>query len=287
VAKVTRGGSPTIRRRELGALLRALRTEHGLTAEEVTARLLFSPTKLSRIETGQSGASARDIRDLCQLYDVTDPRERENLMTLAREGKQRGWWQDYAILYGTYVGLEAEASSIDIYQSAVVPGLLQTEEYVRAMLQTQVPPFSLEEIQQRVQTRLTRQDLLTPGEDTRLQYHAVLDEAALHRRVGGPQVMAAQLRRLAESAEQPNVRVQVLPFEAGAHPAMESNFCILTLDQPLVSDVVYVEGLVGNVYLEKQSDVERYRRVFSRLRAIALNEPDSISLITRLAASYT
>ena len=287
MAKVTRGGSPTIRRRELGALLRALRAEHGLTAEEVTARLLFSPTKLSRIETGQSGASARDIRDLCQLYDVTDPRELENLMTLAREGKQRGWWQDYAILYGTYVGLEAEASSIDIYQSGVVPGLLQTEEYVQAMLQTQVPPFSLEEIQQRVQTRLTRQDLLTPGEDTRLQYHAVLDEAALHRRVGGPQEMAAQLRRLAQSAEQTNVRVQVLPFEAGAHPAMESNFCILTFDQPLVSDVVYVEGLVGNLYLEKQSDVERYRRVFSRLRAIALNEPDSISLITRLAASYT
>ena len=287
MAKVARGGSPTIRRRELGALLRALRTEHGLTAEEVTARLLFSPTKLSRIETGQSGASARDIRDLCQLYNVTDPRELENLMTLAREGKQRGWWQDYAILYGTYVGLEAEASSIDIYQSGVVPGLLQTEEYVRAMLKTQVPPFSPEEIQQRVQTRLTRQDLLTPGEDTRLQYHAVLDEAALHRRVGGPQEMAAQLRRLAQSAEQPNVRVQVLPFEAGAHPAMESNFCILTLDQPLVSDVVYVEGLVGNVYLERPPDVERYRQVFSRLRTIALNEPDSISLITRLAASYT
>lgn len=155
------------------------------------------------------------------------------------------------------------------------------------MLQTQVPPFNPEEIQQRVQTRLTRQDLLTPGEDGRLQYHAILDEAALRRRVGGPQVMAAQLRRLAESAAQPNVRVQVLPFEAGAHPAMESNFCILALDQPLVSDVVYVEGLVGNIYLERPADVERYRRVFSRLRTMALNEADSISLITRLAASYT
>jgi transcriptional regulator with XRE-family HTH domain len=277
VAKVTRGGSPTIRRRELGALLRALRTEHGLTAEEVTDRLLFSPTKLSRIETGQSGASARDIRDLCQLYDVTDPRELENLTTLAREGKQRGWWQDYALPYGTYVGLEAEASSIDVYQSGVVPGLLQTE----------VPPFSPEEMQQRVQARLTRQDLLAPAEDGRLQYRAVLDEAALHRRVGGPLVMAAQLRRLAESAEQPNVRVQVIPFEAGAHPAMESDFNILTLDQPLVSDVVYVEGLIGNVYLERPPDVERYRQIFSRLRTIALNEPDSISLIKRLAASYT
>jgi transcriptional regulator with XRE-family HTH domain len=284
---VARGGSPTIRRRELGVLLRTLRTDHGLTAEEVTEQLLFSPTKLSRIETGQSGASARDIRDLCELYGVTDPVQRENLMTLAREGKQRGWWQDYALPYATYVGLEAEASSIDVYQSAVVPGLLQTEEYVRAMLRTQAPPFSHEEIEQRVQARLTRQDLLMQGESAPLRYHAVLDEAALRRQVGGQQVMGAQLRRLADSAEQSNVHVQVIPFEAGAHPAMESDFCILMFDQPLVSDVVYVEGLVGNIYLERPADIERYRQVFSRVQTIALDESSSVSLITRLAASYT
>jgi transcriptional regulator with XRE-family HTH domain len=139
---VARGGSPTIRRRELGALLRTLRADHELTAEEVTTRLLFSPTKLSRIETGQSGASPRDIRDLCDIYQVTDPGERERLMALAREGKQRGWWQDYDLPYATYVGLETEAVSIDAYQSGGVPGLLQTEEYARAMLRAEVPPFS-------------------------------------------------------------------------------------------------------------------------------------------------
>ncbi len=125
---MTRGGSPTVRRRELGALLRKLRADRGLTAEEVTERLLFSPTKLSRIETGQSGASPRDIRDLCDLYEVADPPEREHLMLLAREGKQRGWWQDYDLPYATYVGLEAEAALINVYQSGAVPGLLQTEE---------------------------------------------------------------------------------------------------------------------------------------------------------------
>jgi Domain of unknown function (DUF5753) len=155
------------------------------------------------------------------------------------------------------------------------------------MLQTQVPPFSPEEFEQRVQARLTRQDLLTQGESAPLRYHAVLDEAALHRQVGGQQIMAAQLRQLAASAELSNVHVQVIPFEAGAHPAMESNLSIPIFDQPLVSDVVYVEGLVGNIYLERPADIERYRQVFSRLRTMALNESSSVSLITRLAASYT
>jgi Domain of unknown function (DUF5753)/Helix-turn-helix domain len=257
-----------------------------MTAEEVTEQLLFSPTKLSRIETGQSGASARDIRDLCELYEVSDI-DRDNLTALAREGKQRGWWQDYALPYATYVGLEAEANSIDVYQSGVVPGLLQTEEYVRAMLRTQVPPFSQQELQQRVRARLTRQDLLSPGDAGGLGYHAVLDEAALHRRVGGEHVMATQLARLIEFARQPNIDVLVIPFEAGAHPAMESDFCILNFDQPFVSDVVYIEGLVGNIYLEKPGDIERYQQVFSRLRALALSQHESNSLIKRIAESYT
>lgn len=280
---MTSSGSPTIRRRELGALLRKLRADHGLTAEEVTARLLFSPTKLSRIETGQSGASPRDIRDLCILYNVTDPAEREHLMALAREGKQRGWWQEYELPYATYVGLEAEAVSIDDYLSGAVPGLLQTEKYIRAMLQTQVPPFSPEEVEQRVVARLTRQALL--AQSGGLRYHVVLDEAATRRQVGGPQVMSTQLRHIAESAELPNVTVQVLPFEAGAHQAMESNFSILKFEQPLISDIVYVQGLVGNIYLERPADLKRYNEIFSHICKIALNPADSISLLNRISAS--
>jgi transcriptional regulator with XRE-family HTH domain len=283
-AKVTSAGSPTIRRRELGALLRKLRADLGLTAEEVTARLLFSPTKLSRIETGQSGASARDIRDLCDLYGVTDPAEREHLMVLAREGKQRGWWQDYDLPYATYVGLEAEAASIDVYQSGAVPGLLQTEGYARAMLRVQVPPFSEQELELRVRARLTRQALLEPDDGP--SYHAVLDEAALHRVVGGPSVMRAQLERIGQAAQRSNITVQIIPLEAGAHPAMESVFSILNFEQDLVSDIVYVEGLVGNIYLERLPDLERYREIFSHLRTMALNPADSIALVTSILASY-
>ncbi len=206
-AKVTSAGSPTIRRRELGALLRKLRADLGLTAEEVTARLLFSPTKLSRIETGQSGASARDIRDLCDLYGVTDPAEREHLMVLAREGKQRGWWQDYDLPYATYVGLEAVAVSINDYQSGTVPGLIQTEDYIRAMLLAEVPPFSAQKLDQLLQARLTRQAVLGPG--STLRYHAILDEAVLHRQVGGTASCAPSWNR---SRRRPSKRT--LPFRS-------------------------------------------------------------------------
>jgi Domain of unknown function (DUF5753)/Helix-turn-helix domain len=256
-----------------------------MTAEDVTARLLFSPTKLSRIETGHSGASPRDIRDLCVLYQVTDPAQREHLMALAREGKQRGWWQDYDLPYATYVGLEAEAVAIDVYQSGAVPGLLQTEEYAHAMLVAGLPPLNAQELEQRVQARLTRQALLVQA-DRPPQYYAILDEAALRRRVGGPEVMRAQLQRISQSAQLANVTVQVIPFDMGAHPAMESVFSILSFEQPLVSDVVYVEGLVGNIYLERRPDVEKYRKIFAQLRTIALSAEDSMPLISSIAASY-
>ncbi|HYS31687.1 MAG TPA: helix-turn-helix transcriptional regulator [Streptosporangiaceae bacterium] len=281
---MTRGVSPTIRRRELGASLRKLRTDRRLSAEEVTARLLFSPTKLSRIETGQSGASQRDVRDLCDLYGVADPGERDRLMALAREGKQRGWWQDYDLPYATYVGLESEATSIKAYQSGAVPGLLQTEGYARAMLQAEVPPFSAQELKQRLEARLTRQAVL--AQNGRPRYHAIMDEAVLHRLVGGPQVMRAQLERIERSARLPDVAVQIIAYEAGAHPAMESDFSLLSFGRPLVPDIVYVEGLVGNIYLERAADLERYQRIFSHLATIALDQVGSISLINRISASY-
>jgi transcriptional regulator with XRE-family HTH domain len=283
-ARVTHGSSPTIRRRELGAVLRKLRSDHGLTVEEATARLLFSPTKLSRIETGQSGASPRDIRDLSDLYEVT-PSERERLMTLAREGKQRGWWKEYDLPYAPYVGLEAEAASIEVYNSTTVPGLLQTEDYARAMLLAEVPPFSSQELEQLVRARLTRQANLMQSQGPR--YHAVLDEGALYRHVGGRAVMRTQLNRIIEAAQRPNVTVQVISCEVGAHPAMESVFTILGFGQPLVSDTVYVEGLVGNIYRERPADLDRYKRIFEHLQTIALDGPDSVAKIGRIAARFT
>jgi transcriptional regulator with XRE-family HTH domain len=276
--------NPTLRRRELGFLLRKLRTDRGLTVEDVTERLLFSATKLSRLETGRAGASPRDMRDLCDLYQVTDPAERERLMTLAKEGKQRAWWQEYALPYQTYVGLEAEAASISDYNSDVVTGLLQVEGYARAMLEAAEPPLDPAAIKQRVEARVKRQILLT--RDDGPLFHCILDEGALRRPVGGPAVMRAQLERIIEVAGLPRVTFQLIPLDAGAHPAMDSNFVILGFEESMVNDVVYVEGLVGNIYLESVADLGRYKQMFSRLRSIALSTEDSIALATGIVEIY-
>src|SRR3984885_4171106 len=209
--------SPTVRRRELGALLRALRNQNGLTVEQAADQLLCSPSKVSRMETGHGAATPRDIRDLCNLYDVTDQTERDRLMTLAREGKQQAWWQSYDLGYATYVGLEAEAVAISDFQSSVVPGLLQTADYARAGHEGAMPRLSSEEIERRIEAKLTRQGLLTQANPP--SFRTVLDEAALHRMVGGRRVMGTQLERLIEAAHLPNVTIQIIPFTLGAHPS--------------------------------------------------------------------
>lgn len=282
--------SPTVRRRELGALLRALRNERGLTVEQVAERLLCSPSKMSRMETGHGVATPRDIRDLCDLYEVTDEAERERMMSLAREGKLQGWWQPYdlPLLYSTYVGLEAEAASIHTFQPSVVPGLLQTEEYARAVQDAAEPESSVTEftpdmVEQRVKARLRRQRLLT--ELNPLGFWAVLDEAVLHRVVGSPRIMEAQLARIAELAALQNVTIQVVSYDAGAHPALGSMFNILTFSAAVPS-VVYVEGLAGWIYIERPEDVSRYSRVFVRLCGMALGESESIDLITKIRRGY-
>jgi transcriptional regulator with XRE-family HTH domain len=278
-------GNPTLRRRELGFLLRELRHERRLSVEDVTARLLISPTKLSRLETGRTGASPRDIRDLCDLYQVTDPAERQRLMTLARQGKERGWWQEYALPYATFVGLEADATSISEYNSDLVPGLLQVEGYVRAIVPAIADsPLDEATVDQRVEARIKRQVLLM--QDDGPSFRCILDEGALRRPVGGPAVMRAQLARIIELARSPRVTFQLIPLDVGAHPGLDSTFIILDFQNPAVNDVVYVEGLVGNIYLEGAADLERYRRVFSRLQSIALSREDSIAAVRRIAAIY-
>lgn len=277
-------GSPTVRRRELGALLRALRIERGLTVEHVAAELLCSPSKVSRMETGQRGATARDIRDLCRIYGVADPAQQNRLTRLAAAGKRQGWWQGYELDYfATYVGLEEEATALSYYQSSVVPGLLQTPGYVRAIHETVVPPLSAERIHQLIEVRQTRQKLLTRRPP--LQVSVVLDEAALHRQVGGPAVMKEQLNWLAEVATWSNVAIVVIPFTAGAHAALESTFNILDFEHPAPS-LVYVEGLIGFMYLERPQDLARYRGVFEQLHAKALTPRESLDLISTMGAKY-
>lgn len=270
--------SPTVRRRELGAQLRALRTEHGLTVEQVAERLLCSPSKISRLETGQRSATLRDVRDLCVLYGITEQAERDRLMTLAREARQTAWWQSYDLRYSTFAGYEAEAITISDFQSSVVPGLLQTADYARAGHLGAFPRLSAEEIDRQIEAKLTRQRILSRPDPP--QFRAVLDEAVLHRQTGGAKVMRAQLDKLIESTRRPNVSVQVIPFTVGAHPGVESNFNILEL--PATTGIVFVEGLVGSVYLERPEDLDRYRKVFEHLQGIALSPKDTVDLITQM-----
>jgi transcriptional regulator with XRE-family HTH domain len=277
--------SPTLRRRELGALLRARRQGLGLTVDQVAERLLCSPSKVSRMETGQRGATARDVRDLCDLYGVTDPEERARITRLAAEGKQQGWWQSYELDYfATYVGLEEVATATKNFQSTTVPGLLQTADYARAMHESGVPEFTSERINQIIQARLTRQRALTKNPP--LQLWAILDEPVLHRLVGGFHVMRDQLQRMVDTAQLPNVKIQVIPFSAGAHPAMESSFDILEFGAPTQS-LVYVEGLIGYMYLERPQDLQRYEQVFDRLSDIALSPQESIELMAETTAQYS
>ena len=275
--------SPTLRRRELGALLRARRQELGLTVEQVAERLEFSPSKVSRLETGQRGATARDVRDFCDLYGVSDGGERERLVNLAREGKQQGWWQSYDLDFSTYVDLEAAAVSTRYFLSVVIPGLLQTADYARAIHEAWVPEISPERIDELVRVRLMRQELLR--REPPLAISAIFDEAALHRVVGGPSTMRSQLRQLIELAQVPNVTIRIIPYAVGAHIALESTFRILEFDDP-ARDVVFVEGLVGRIYLERAQDVARYSEVFERLTEIALSPQESIELMVQTAADY-
>ncbi len=216
---------------------------------------------------------------------MDDPGEREHLVALAQEGKAPGWWRPYDLdpQYATFVGLESEAVSISDYGAGVFPGLLQTSDYTRALYDASVPRLSPDEIAQRVEVRKRRQQVLD-GTDRPL-FTAIMDEAVLHRVVGGPTVMRDQLKRLVEAASLPNISIRVLPYGAGAHAALDSTFIILEFSAP-VPGVIYVDGLVGQIYLEREQDVQRYRRVFDQLRALSLGTEDSTELISETLGTY-
>ena len=240
---------------------------------------MCSPSKVSRMETGRGLATPRDIRDLCDLYEVTDEAERDRMMNLAKESKQQGWWYATICTYANYVGLEEAAVSIRDYDSAIVPGVLQTADYARALHEAAVPALASDVIEQRVVERLTRQQLLV--QDNPPLFWAVMDEAVLHRAVGGPMVMRAQLERIIEIARKPAVTVQVVPYEVGAHPALDSTFTILDF-AGTAPTVVYVEGLVGWIYLDRPEDVDRYHQVFARLRTMALSPQDTVDMVASI-----
>jgi transcriptional regulator with XRE-family HTH domain len=274
--------TPTVRRTQLGVRLRQLRQEQGLKLSQVAERLLVSPSKLSRLEAGTGGVKERDVRDLCEIYGVEDD-ERDHLMELAQQSREETWWQ-HKDLPERYVGLEAAASLIRDFKSDVVPGILQTDSYARAVLEVTLPegiaPSMVDDL---VTSRRTRRQVLT-GERP-VQLRVVIDEAAAHRLVGGRVVMREQLNVLVEYSKQPNIELRMLAFNGGAHPALTSNFTILHLQQPLTPDVVFIEGLFGNHYLETPDEATRYGQIFDRICDLSLSERETVGKLAAIARS--
>ncbi|SER99958.1 helix-turn-helix domain-containing protein [Actinokineospora terrae] len=277
---MTRGPSPTVRRRRLAAELRRFREAAVLTIDEVAEKLECSASKVSRIETGHVSVTPRDVRDMAELYGIVDE-QRDALVQLAREARQKGWWHAYnEVFTGAFVGLEADSSSLRAYQALIVPGLLQTPAYTRAMLRAIRPDAQPAELDMRVEARQTRQRLLTDPSPP--EYWAVMDEAVLRRLTGGPEVMVEQLRKMVEVAQLPNVTLQVVPFAVGAHAGMEAPFLILGFPDRIDPDVVYVESTANGVYLESPADVHKYSLLFDHLRAAALRPDDTVDLVQRI-----
>jgi transcriptional regulator with XRE-family HTH domain len=280
--------SPTARRRKLAAALRQLREDQHLSCADAGAAVGWSESKVSRIETGRVGLRQPDLESLLDLYQVGGE-ERTALLALRRQATHRGWWHSYADAlpkwFDDYVGLEDGAKTKLIYDNQLVPGLMQTHDYAAAITKAARPWADDDEVERQLAARATRQAVLTMADP--LQVWAVLDEAALRRTVGGAAVMGAQLRRLAELAALPNVTVQVLPFDVGAHASMGTSFNLLHFPGPGESPIVYIEDHTSSQYLESAADVERYTLVFDHLRASALPPGQSAAFIRQAADAMT
>jgi transcriptional regulator with XRE-family HTH domain len=285
---------PAVRRRKLGVELRALRTGAGLTSGEAARMVGWHQSKVSRIETGASGVKPADVRLLLDTYGVQDAQLRELLLVLAgadEGGGRHNWWHAYrGVLPPTYrdfISLESQASAMRTLETSVVPGLLQTPEYARAVTRAAVSGLADEaddadeRLDALVAVRLARQEVLHA--DPPLELSAVLDEAVLRREIGGPEVMARQLRRLVEAARLPQVRLQVLPFSAGEHIGITGPFVIFSFSSTSDLDVVVLDHLTSSLYLERKEDLQAYTEAFNALRIHALSPEESMDCIAALA----
>jgi len=274
-------GGPTVLRILLGAQLRRLRERQRITLEDAGKRIRASHSKISRMETGRVGFKDRDIADLLTLYGVTDEEERETLRALARRANVPGWWHDYSDVlphwFEAYVGLEEVAIQIRAYEVQFFPGLLQTEDYARAVILLGHDGATAREIERRVRLRMARQSVL--DRDDPPNVWAVIDEAVLRRPAGSPDVMRGQLTHLAQMAERPNITIQIIPFQTGGHSAAGGPFSILRFAEPDLPDVVYLEQLTSALYLDKPEAVDSYLRVMERVCMEAAPPADSAGII--------
>jgi transcriptional regulator with XRE-family HTH domain len=279
--------SPTVRRRRLAAELRRIREELDYTLEDVTDRLHWSASKLSRIETAKSGAKPIDVRNLLNLYHVAGP-QGEELMTLAREAEKKGWWEAYSDALqqvSAFVGLEAEAVHASQWQTQVVPGLLQTEAYAEQTILSRQPVMARPpgQIKAHVVARLHRQEVLT--QDRPLSLVTVLDESVLWRSYGGSEVMHEQLTELVRASELPNVSIRIRPFSAVQPAPTAPPFTYLDFGESLHA-VVFIELLNDSVFVENDLDTYRYSLIFNTLREQSLNDEESRKLISRIADEH-
>ncbi|HXP19569.1 MAG TPA: helix-turn-helix transcriptional regulator [Streptosporangiaceae bacterium] len=277
---------PTIRRRRLGTDLRRLREARSLKLEYVASRLGVAPSTLSRIETGKAPTRTSYLTVMLELYGVEDPVQRQLMMELAREGQRKGWWADTDELlpagFGRYLGLEAEASAVRSFRAQVIHGLLQTEDYARAVIAASRLGLAPEQVDRLVAVQLRRQDVLSRGDPIRLWL--VLDESALLRSMGPPEVMNRQLGRLLEASQRPEATVQVLRLSGGSHPVLSGSFSVLSFAEPADPDVVCAEGIRGQLQLdERGTEVRAMGQVFDALSDAALGPADSADLIRDLA----
>ena len=265
--------SPTVRQRELGVRLRELRADLGLTVEDVAEKLRCSTVKISRLENGSRPPGRGDVRDLCALYKV-DESVTADLMKLAAEARSPGWWEKYGDLdLNPYIELEQDATAITAYSMYHVHGLVQTEDYAKAMIQAIEPNMDPEIRRQRVEARMRRQELLDSQHSPRLRL--LLDEAVLCRPVGSSAVMWGQLAKLLQLVSSGKLTVQIIPFELGVYSVADINFTLLEFETGQ-SSVIYVEGLSGGQYYERETDVARYRESIKCIQDTALNPRDSI-----------
>ncbi|MFI1359950.1 helix-turn-helix domain-containing protein [Streptomyces sp. NPDC020898] len=278
---------PAVRRRKLGAELRALRARARLTSGEAARLVGWHQSKVSRIETGASGVKPADVRLLLDAYHVPDGESRELLLVLAGgdDGGRHHWWHAYrGVLPPTYrdfISLESQASTMRTLETSVVPGLLQTPEYARAMTRAAVDGLEETRLDALVEVRLARQDVLRC--DPPLALSAVLDEAVLRREVGGPGVMTRQLERLVQAARLPQVRLQILPFAAGAYIGITGPFVIFSFPSTSDLDVVVLDQMMSSLYLERKEDLQAYSEAFNTLQIHALSPEDSLDFIAGLA----
>ena len=278
------GTGPAVRRRQLMTELKRLRESTGLTQEEVAGQLDWHPTKIMRIETGRTAPHPNDVRVMLGLYQVADPGVLAGLLKLAKDARQRGWWYSYKDVllsrFELFLGLESEADSIRDFELSMIPGLLQTDDYARELIRG-LMAFDAAEIERRVELRMARQQILDREDAPHLW--AIVDEAAVHRVVGGKAIMKAQLLHLANSAEHGRTTIQVLPFSAGPHPGQTGPFIILGFAEPTEPEVVYMETVGGNLYVDKSEEVRLFSTVFDQLRAVALSPSQSAAMLQALA----